>query len=89
MFVVNVEPGWLNKVDGLYLVDVSWLPIGQQGSKRQPPVFAAHWRGGIANSTPNKGKMTHLKPSSLSKTPAETQSTYIIGQLFFLGAIYG
>ncbi len=31
--MVNVEPGWLNNVDSLYLVNVSRLSIGQQGSR--------------------------------------------------------
>ncbi len=35
IFVVNAKPGWLQNADGMHMVDVSRLSIGQQGLKGQ------------------------------------------------------
>jgi hypothetical protein len=35
IFVVNAKLGWLQNVDGMHMVDVSSLSIGQQGLKGQ------------------------------------------------------
>jgi hypothetical protein len=42
---------------------------------RQPPALVSHWLGGFAGS----------EPTLLGKTPAVSQSTFIIGQYTVLG----
>jgi hypothetical protein len=72
--VVNASLRWLNNVVGVYLVQVSLLPVGQQGLVdffRYRPLLPIDWRI-VQILRQRRRKTTNTAATSLSEKLAES-----------------
>ncbi len=81
---VNASLRWLNNVVGVYLVQVSWLLIGQQGLLdffRYRPLLPIGWRN-VEILRQRRRKTTNTAPTTLSAIQAASQYTFVNTQLY-------
>jgi hypothetical protein len=73
----------LNNVSVVYLVQVSVLPIGQQGfgTFLQVSALVSNWLEDCAKFMPTPEGTTNTAPTTLSTIQAASQSTFINAQL--------